>query len=383
MIRLTLLKAFLIKEFKQMFRDFRMRLVIFAAPILLLLLFGYAVSTDVKEVKMVILDEDMSFMSRELISKFTGSSYFDIYKDLNSQKELNEIMDKGEAEVFLHISSGFSARVKAGKISTVQLIVDGTDSSRAAVIVSYVNEITAQYSLNYFNNRIKLLILNKNIRGVKFRQNIDLKERIQFNPDLSSRNFFLPAVLGLLISLITIVLTAMSIVKERETGTIEQMIVSPLRPFELIAGKTLPFMIVSFVDVIIISIIAIFWFRVPFNGNYVFMLISSLFFILSTISIGLYISTISKSQQEALLSTFLYFLPSTLFSGFIFPIYSMPDVMQYITFINPMRYFVTIVRGIFLKGTGFIELWKELLALAILGFFLFFMSVRRFNRRLE
>ncbi len=383
MIRFSLLRSFLIKEFKQMFRDPRMRLVILAAPIISLLLFGYAVNTDVKDVRMVILDEDRSRMSRELIEKFTGSGYFAVYREIDTPRELDEIMDRGDAEVYLHMGIDFSKKIKAGKISEVQLIVDGTDSSRAAVIVSYVNQITMQYSIDYLNKRIRLFLLNKGIMGVKFRQNIDMKERVFFNPDLSSRNFFLPAVLGLVVSLVTIVLTAMSIVKERETGTIDQLIVSPIRPFELIAGKTVPFILVSFFDVIIVSLITIFWFKVPFAGNFFFMLFASLFFIISTVSIGLYISTISKSQQEALLSTFLYFLPSTLFSGFVFPIYAMPRVIQYITYINPMAYFVTIVRGVFLKGTSFFELWKDLLALIILGSFLFYLSVVRFRRRLE
>ncbi len=383
MIRFSLLKSFLIKEFKQMFRDPRMRLVIIAAPVILLFLFGYAVSTDVKDVRMVILDEDRTRISRDLISKFTGSGYFSVYRYLSSPKELDNVLDSGEAEVYIHISRNFYDRIKGGKETSVQLIVDGTDSSRAAVIVSYVNKITAGYSFDYFSKRIRLLILNKKITGIKFRQNIEMKERIFFNPDLNSRNFFLPAVLGLLVSLVTIVLTAMSIVKERETGTIDQLIVSPVRPYELIAGKTLPFVILSFFDVIVISVISIFWFKVPFNGNYLFMLAGSLFFIISTVSIGLYISTISKSQQEALLSTFLYFFPSTMFSGFVFPIYSMPASIQLITLFNPMRYFVTIVRGVFLKGSSFPELWMDLSALLILGFFLFYLSALRFRRRLE
>jgi ABC-2 type transport system permease protein len=225
--------------------------------------------------------------------------------------------------------------------------------------------------------------LNRGIKGVKFRQNLEMKQRVFFNPDLSSRNFFLPVVLGLVVSLITIVLTSMSIVKERETGTIDQLIVSPIRPFELIAGKTVPFIIVSFFDVIIVTLITIFWFNVPFKGDFFFLFFACLLYIISTVSIGLYISTISKSQQEALLSTFLYFIPSLLFSGFIFPIYAMPQEIQLITYINPMAYFVRIIRGVFLRGTSFIELWKEMLMLLFIGGILFYLSTGRFRRRLE
>ncbi|MGA2141892.1 MAG: ABC transporter permease [Brevinematales bacterium] len=377
------LRPFLIKEFKQMFRDPRMRLVIFAAPIMSLLILGYAVNTDVKNVRVVVFDEDRTSMSRELIEKFTGSGYFEVYRDLDSSSELDGILDKGDSEVYIHIEKDFSKKIRGGKITKVQIIVDGTDSSRAAVIVSYVNQITAGYSFDYFNKRIKLFILNKGIRGVKFRQNIVMKQRVLFNPDLSSRNFFLPVVLGLVVSLITIVLTAMSIVKERETGTIDQLIVSPIHPYELIAGKTIPFILVSFLDVIIVTTITIFWFGVPFNGNIFFLLFACLLFIISTVSIGLYISTISKSQQEALLSTFLYFIPSMLLSGFIFPVYSMPAPVRPVTLINPMLYFVNIIRGVFLRGTSLPELWKDLLALFLIGSILFYLSARRFRRRLE
>jgi len=380
---LASLEAFLIKEFKQMFRDPRMRLVIFAAPVIMLLILGYAVNTDVKDVKMTVFDEDRTRLSRELLEKFTGSGYFFVFNSLHSQSELDKVMNRGDAEVYIHIGKDFSKKIKAGKNSIIQIIVDGTDSSRAAVIVSYVDQITTLYSLDYLNKRVRLFILNRGIKGVKFRQNIEMKQRVFFNPDLSSRNFFLPVVLGLVVSLITIVLTSMSIVKERETGTIDQLIVSPIRPFELIAGKTVPFIIVSFFDVIIVTLITIFWFNVPFKGDFFFLFFACLLYIISTVSIGLYISTISKSQQEALLSTFLYFIPSLLFSGFIFPIYAMPQEIQLITYINPMAYFVRIIRGVFLRGTSFIELWKEMLMLLFIGGILIYLSTGRFRRRLE
>ncbi len=380
---LASLEAFLIKEFKQMFRDPRMRLVIFAAPVIMLLILGYAVNTDVKDVKMTVFDEDRTRLSRELLEKFTGSGYFFVFNSLHSQSELDKVMNRGDAEVYIHIGKDFSKKIKAGKNSIIQIIVDGTDSSRAAVIVSYVDQITTLYSLDYLNKRVRLFILNRGIKGVKFRQNIEMKQRVFFNPDLSSRNFFLPVVLGLVVSLITIVLTSMSIVKERETGTIDQLIVSPIRPFQLIAGKTVPFIIVSFFDVIIVTLITIFWFNVPFKGDFFFLFFACLLYIISTVSIGLYISTISKSQQEALLSTFLYFIPSLLFSGFIFPIYAMPQEIQLITYINPMAYFVRIIRGVFLRGTSFIELWKEMLMLLFIGGILFYLSTGRFRRRLE
>ncbi len=302
---------------------------------------------------------------------------------LNPIKILDSYLDTGKAEVFIHIEKDFSKKIRSGKTTAVQLIVDGTDSGRAAVIVSYVNRISSDFSMEYLQTKIQALILSKGINGAQFKQNVELKERVLFNPELTSRNFFLPSVLALLVSMVTITLTAMSIVKERETGTVEQIIVSPMHPMELIVGKSIPFAVVSFIDVFAITLIAIFWFKVPFSGSFLFLMTSGFIYIFSTISVGLYLSTISKTQQQALLSTFLYFLPSQLFSGFIFPIYAMPVAMQWITVINPMRYYITIIRGIFLKGVGFDILWKDVLMLTILGVILFYLSSRRVSRRLE
>ncbi len=383
MIRWNIIFSFVKKEFKQMLRDPRMRLVLFAAPVIMLLLFGYAVSTDVQNVNMVIQDDDQTQQSRALIEKFTSSKYFLPYAYIKSDADVQSYIDTGKAEVFLHIEKDFSKKIRSGKTTAVQLIVDGTDSGRAAVIVSYVNIITSGFSMDFLQTRIRSLMLSKQINSASLNKNIELKERILFNPELTSKNFFLPSVLALLVSMVTITLTSMSIVKERETGTVEQIIVSPMHPMELIAGKTIPFALVSFVIVFFITLITIFWFKVPFRGSFLFLMLSGFIYIFSTISVGLYLSTISKTQQQALLSTFLFFLPSQLFSGFVFPIYAMPVVMQWITLVNPMRYYIEIIRGIFLKGIGIDILWRDILMLTILGAVLFFLSSRRVSRRLE
>lgn len=382
-IRLNILKSFLVKEFKQLFRDPRMRIVIFAPPIINILLFGYATITDVKDVRMAVMDEDRTALSRGFVEKFTASGYFLPYKYVESTKDATPLLDGGEVEVFLHMEKGFSRRLKTGKVSCLQIIVDGTDSSRAAVIVAYVNQITSDYSFAYLGNSVRSSVLSKNIQMVRFRDSVNLKERILFNPDLSSRNFFLSGLLGLLIGIVTISMTSMSIVKERESGTMEQIIVSPLRPMELIAGKTIPVTVISLVDVLIIFVVVLFWFKVPFNGNFFFLIFASLIYIFTTNAVGLYISTISRTQQQSILATFLYFLPSILLSGFIFPIYAMPDTIQYVTLINPLRYYVDITRAVFLKGVGIDYLWKEVLAMIILGCLLFGFSARRISRGME
>jgi ABC-2 type transport system permease protein len=373
----------MIKEFKQILRDKRMKMMLFGSPVLMLLMFGYAVNTDISEIKIVILDSDRTSESRELISRFTASGYFKYYAELDSPDKADYFLDNGEADMYMHIPRDFKKNLLSGKTAELQIILDGTDSSRASVILTYVNQISSDFSLDYLSQKIRMTLLSRGNPAGRFKEPLPVKERVMFNPDLTSRNFYLPGVLGLLVALITIMLTSMSVVKERESGTIEQIIVSPLRSVEFVAGKTLPFAIIGIVEIIVITIITITWFRVPFNGSFVFLIFSSFFYILSTLSVGLFISTVSQTQQQAMLSTFLFFIPAILLSGFVFPIYAMPEIFQYITYLNPMRYFMIIIRGIFLKGVGFSVLWTELLFLTILGSVLIYFSIRRFNRRFE
>jgi len=388
-IKFSKITGFIRKEFLQMMRDVRMRMVLFAAPVIMLLLFGYAVSTDVKSINMAYIDEDKTELSRELIGKFTSSGYFINYAGIKSPLEAGLQMDSGKIEVFLHIENGFEKKIRSGSVASVQLLIDGTDSSRASVIVSYVNTITQAFSYNFFRQRVMLSLSainsgrQKGGKAVKMPQDVELKQRVFFNPDLSSTNYFLPVIQGLIICLLTIMLTSMSIVKERETGTIDQIAVSPITPWELIAGKTIPFALVSFIDIILITALIVFWFKVPFKGNILFLMISAAVFIISTTSVGLFISTISKTQQQAILTMFFFLLPSIMFSGFIFPVSSMPPAAQVIAFVNPVKYYVDIIRGIFLKGVGFDVLWPNLTALAVIGSVLFYVSARRFGKSLE
>jgi ABC-2 type transport system permease protein len=382
-VRKDILKTLLKKEFKQLFRDKRMLVMLFVTPMIMLILLGYGVNTDVKKIKIAIFDEDRTSESRKFIRIFIASPYFTYYTYLESENEIADLLNKGKVDIFMHIPVRFSKNVKSGKHVDVQIILDGTDSNRAAMIMAYINQITNEFSLDYFTSRIKLLILSRGIGGVRISETIGIQERALFNPELLSRNFYLPGVLGLLISVLTIMLTSMAVVKEKESGTIEQIIVTPLRPVEYIIGKTMPFAIIAFFDLCIIPLMAIIWFNVPFNGNFIFLLISGMIYIISALAVGLYISTVSKTQQEAMLSTFVYFLPAMLFSGFVFPIYAMPEMIRLITYINPMRYFIEIIRGIFLKGVGITVLWPQLIILVFMGVLLLVLSVRRFARRME
>src|SRR3990172_8231342 len=392
LIRRKVIISMVKKELVQALRDPRIRFVLFGTPLLMILMFGYAVNTDVKDIRMAVMDEDKTAMSRKVIDKFTGSGYFYLVSYLHSPNELGPLMDKGEAEVFLHIENGLSKKVKSGRVSELQVIVDGTDSNEAAVISAYVNGILQDFFLEHYSTRIRAAVLLRSAAasasgastaGFTISSGVRVLERTFFNPDLLSRNFFLPGMIGFIVSLITIMLTSMSIVKERETGTMEQIIVSPVRPMEFIMGKTVPFAIVGFIDMFIVTMVSIFWFNVPFKGNILFLFLSGLLYILSTLSVGIFISTISRTQQQAMLSFFLFFIPAMLFSGFVFPIYAMPETIQVITYLNPLMYFIVIIRGVFLKGVGIAILWKELVLLLIIGIFLLYLSSRRLSRRME
>ncbi len=382
-LRIKTVLSLIRKEFRQLFRDKKMRFMVFSSPLVMIIIFGYSINMDVTNVEMAVLDQDRTAVSRALIERFTASGYFIPNQYLSSPEEIDRLLDTGGAEFALVVERGFARKIKSGLTGNIQTIIDGTDSSRAAVIVAYVNQITQEFSQQYLMGRIRTVMLNKAEAPHRGRRNIEMQERFLFNPDLASRNFFLPGMLGLLLVLISTLLTAMSIVKEREAGTIEQIVVSPLRPMEYIAGKTVPFIIVSFIDIVLISAVIIFWFRVPFNGSVLFLLFSGLVFIFTCSAIGLFISFISRTQQQAMLSTFLFFMPAILLSGFIFPIYSMPEVIQALTYLNPMRYYTVIVRGIFLKGVGVSVLWKDLAALALIGVGMFYFSARRFAEGME
>lgn len=397
-IRKSVIKAIFAKEFKHMLRDRRVRGVLFGSPVLMLLLFGYAVNTDVKNIRMAVYDEDKTSLSRSLSEKFTASNYFIPVAWLTSEREMLRLMDTGELDIYIHIERGFRKKIDTGLDTDLQVVIDGMDSSRASVIISYVNEIISSFSLGIFNERIRVQMIQRSFSGgtevpgnddsqdrkvMRIKKTIEIKERFFFNPELLSRNFFLPGVIGLVLALVMIMLTSMSIVKERESGTIEQIIVSPVRSHEYILGKTIPFVIIGFIDLMVVSTIAILWFKVPFNGSFLFLLGTGLFYTFSTLAQGLYISTVSKTQQQAMISTFLLFLPSLMLSGFVFPIDSMPLSVQVVTYINPLRYYITILRGVFLKGVGIVALWREILPMAVIGVVILYLSVRRFAKRLE
>ncbi len=351
------------KEFRQIFRDSRLRRMIFVAPVIQLLAFGYAVSTDVRNVSTLVVDHDHTRASRELVEAFQASGYFRIQGYADRPAEIVNALDHGTAVLGVVVPQGFERDASEGR-ARVQLLFDGTNSNLATVARGYAERIVLSQGVQ------------PSMPGIA---GIDLRSRAWFNPDLDSRDYNVPAVIGALLMLICLILTSLAVVREREIGTLEQLLVSPLRPGELILGKTLPFALIGTVELVLVVTIALTWFHIPFRGNPLLLLLASVLFLFTALGTGLLISTISNTQQEAFMSGFLVFLPSLLLSGFMFPVNSMPRVFQVLTLIIPLRHYLEIVRAVFLKGAGFEALWHQLLALLVMGVVLLWTAARRFR----
>ena len=370
---LTLLR----KEFRSVLRDPRMRLVIFGLPVIQTMIFGYAVTLDVRHVPLAIVDRDNTVASRELVTRFTGSAYFDEVARTFDDDEARALIDSTRAAAVLQIDAGFERRLHAGQPAPVQLIVDGADSNTARYVVNYASIIAA--TAGNATTLDQTLRLAGRILPVG---SVDLQPRAWFNADLESRHFYVPGIISLLVMLISLMLTSMAIVREKEVGTIEQVMVTPIRPIEFILGKTAPFAVIGFIDVALVSAVALFWFKIPFRGSFALLLGGVALFLLSTLGIGLFISTVSRTQQQAMMTTFFFFFPAMLFSGFIFPIANMPEFFQWLSLVNPLRYILVIIRGVFLKGVGFDVLWHQYAALAALGLCVLAIAVSRFRKTL-
>ncbi len=371
------IKHMLIKEFIQVFRDPRMKGMIFMMPVIQLLVFGYAVTTDVRHVATGLYDLDNSAASRELVQRFTESEYFDIVTAIANPGELSTRFDRGDVQAVLQINKGFENDLVAGRTAALQVIVDGTDSNTARIVLDYSSRITMKYSEEILASRLSRL------RGVSsVPVSVSLETRAWFNDNLESRNFYVPGVIALLVLLITLMLTSMAVVRETEIGTMEQIMVTPITPIEFILGKTVPFALIGFFDVFLITLVGVFWFEVPIRGSLILLFGCTGLYLLSTLGIGLLISTICQTQQQAMMSVFFFFQPALLLSGFVFPIANMPVAVQWLTYLNPLRYFLVIVRGIFLKGVGTAVLWPQMAALALIGTTVLTLAARRFRKTL-
>jgi ABC-2 type transport system permease protein len=311
------------------------------------------------------------------VSRFVKSGYFDVVEYIANDARERELLDRGKVQTVLHLDHGFEGDLLAGRPAPVQMIVDGTDSNTAGIVLGYSNTIIQQFSQAMLAERIERLRGNVSLPG-----QVTLQTRTWFNENLESRNFFVPGVIALMITLLTLLLTSMAIVREKEIGTMEQIMVTPIRPVEFILGKTVPFALISFVDLVLVTLVGVLWFQIPVRGSFVLLVFATSVYLMSALGVGLLISTVSQTQQQAMMSTFFFFMPAVLLSGFMFPIANMPVVVQWFTYLNPMRYAMVILRGIFLKGVGFGILWPQIAALAVIGAFTLGVASRRFRKTL-
>jgi ABC-2 type transport system permease protein len=372
------IRHMLVKEFLQLFRDPKLRRMVLLMPLVQVMVFGYAVTTDVRRVPTAVVDFDGSVSSRELLSRFSASGYFRFVSRTRDPDEASRLLDEGKAGAILRIDEGFAQDLRAGRTAVLQVIVDGTDSNTAGIVLDYSGRIAGEYS-----GQVLLARLSRLLGTVPPRKGIELVPRAWFNENLESRNFYVPGVIALIVMLITLTLSSMAVVREKEVGTIEQILVSPITPAEFILGKTLPFALVGYADVLMIAGIGVFWFDVPIRGSLPLLLLATTFYLMTTLGIGLFISTVSGTQQQAMMTVFFFYFPAVLLSGFMFPIANMPVLVQYLTYVNPLRYFLVVLRGIFLKGAGPETLWPQMAALLVMGLVTLFFTTRRFRKTLS
>jgi len=367
------------KEFLQLKRDPKMFGIILIAPVFQLIFLGYAVNMDVEKVPTVVFNQDNSKTSREFLEKFSGNRYFEFVEYVDNYDDLQSHIDNGTASLAIVIPTDFEKKIARNKAADIQAIFDGSDGNKAAITAGYLQKIVGDYSINIIKNRME-----KSGRFITPVGQITPEIRAWYNPVLTTRIYMIPGIVGLLLSIITLILTSLAIVKEREIGTLEQIIVTPIKPIQLILGKLIPFAILGFAAVTIVLIAMNLIFGISPRGSVPFLFATTLLYILSTLGLGLLVSTVSKTQQQAMmLAIFVVMLPMTFLSGFAFPIENMPQVIQGITYLIPLRYFMTIMRGIILKGVGFTELWFDVAMLFVIGSAVFSLSILRFKKRLD
>jgi len=369
------IKCILIKEFLQVFRDPNMRITLFVGPLLQIIIFGYAATTDIEHAPTAIYDLDNTYESRELIRRFNYSRFFDVKYYINEDKMQDYLIDTGKASAVLRFNRGFARALEGNKTADLQLIVDGTDSNTAGIVMGYANTIVTDYTAEIIERRSKIHLK----RDDPFPE-LDLRDRKWFNENLMSRNYYIPGTIAVIITVMSLLLTALAIVREKEIGTMEQLMVSPISSMELILGKVLPFAIIALFQVTLITALGKAWFDIPIRGSLLLLFFATAVYLLTTLGAGLFISTISSTQQEAIMATFLFFFPVSLLSGFMFPIMNMPKIIQYVTYLNPLRYYIVILRGLFLKGVGMSVLWPQILILLIMGLGMITLSSSRFKK---
>jgi ABC-2 type transport system permease protein len=373
-IAVARVRQLLLKEFRQMLRDPKAKRLLFIAPIMQLLIFGYAATTDVRNVKTYVVDFDRTADSRQLVDALTASGYFRVAGRGERPAALIDALDHGDVLLGVEIPRDFAADLAAGRGASVQLLVDGSQANTANVALGYATRIVARFGL------VRGAEIAARAGAARPAAGVDFRTRAWYNPDLASRVYNVPAVMGTIVMLMSLMLTSLAVVREREIGTLEQLMVSPLTPTELIIGKTLPAVAVAFMDMVLVTTVALLWFGIPFRGSVLVLAVASVFYIICGLGVGLLLSTMSSTQQEAFMSMFFFFFPALILSGFMFPVENMPLAIQYVTLLDPIRHFLVIVRGVFLRGAGWGVLYPQLLTLLAMGGAVLWVATTRFHK---
>jgi ABC-2 type transport system permease protein len=366
------------KEFRQVLRDKAMLRIIFVAPLIQLVLLGYAITTDIKNIPIVICDLDNSHESRELVRGFEHAGRFIITGRISDRSGISDYLDSGTASLVLAIPQNFARDLKNQQSPQVQILVDGQDSNSSLIAIGYANQIIR----SFITDQMVDVVLSNPIKA----QGIHLIEpeiNVWYNPNLVAKNYMVPAIVALLLTIITSVLTAMGIVREKEIGTLEQLMVTPIKPYQLMIGKTVPFAILGFFEVVFALTVAKLWFNIPIVGNLLEFALFTLVFMFTTLGVGIFVSASAKTQQQAMFMAWFFMVFAIIMSGFMFPIENMPRVLQYLTYLNPLRYFLTIVRELFLKGSGFVHLWQQGLIMLVFSISILMLAAIRFEKRIK
>jgi ABC-2 type transport system permease protein len=367
------------KELIELRRDPRLFSIVIVAPILQLFLLAYAATTDIRDVPVVIADVDRSSASRELVERFDASPSFKLVAVTTNTNDVDRYLERGDAWLAVTIPAGYEEAIGSRGAGAVQIIADGSDANSAGVSLGYATNLIAGYGQELSARRRQQ---TSPPAGLASAGSLEARVRVWFNPQLQSRDFMIPGIVALLLLIVTTNLSAMGIVRERELGTLEQLNVTPLRRSELIIGKLVPYGLVGLIDVVLVLSVAVFWFQVPLRGSVVLLFGMTLIYLLSTLGLGLFVSTISSTQQQAMMtSVFFFLMPMVLLSGFVFPIENMPAVIQPVTYLLPLRYFLVILRAIFMKGVGLETWWPQAAALLGWGIAILMLAILRSSKR--
>ena len=377
------MKGFLIKEFRHIFRDFRLMLILFGMPVVQVLLFGFAITNDIKNAPIAILDNSKDYLTQKITTKILSSDYFILKKNLSSNNEIDDYFKNGYVKEVIIFGNNFAENFLKNKNANIQIITDASEPNTARLLIVYTNSIINDFQQKQLSSSLEI---NNFVSSGKLLKPVILTTEFKmlYNPELKSVFMFVPGIIAILLMLICAMMTSMSIAKEKELGTMEILLVSPLKPVQIIAGKVLPYVLLSFINIITILLISYFVFKMPVQGSVFLLLSESILFIIMSLSLGIFISTVSNTQQTAMFISFIgLLLPTILLSGFVFPIENMPLILQYLSNIMPSKWFIIIIKSIMLKGVGINYIWKETLIIIFMTAFFIVLSVKKFKIRLE